>query len=47
VRLAGLPEAQRHAATPQELAQHRCILHRQNDDSYSTWKLQKAASTKR
>ncbi|RZT09570.1 DNA-binding transcriptional regulator, LysR family [Duganella sp. CF402] len=27
--------------TPQELAQHRCILHRQNDDSYSTWKLQK------
>jgi DNA-binding transcriptional LysR family regulator len=27
--------------TPQELAEHRCILHRQNDDSYSTWKLQK------
>ena len=27
--------------TPQDLAQHRCILHRQNDDTYSTWKLQK------
>lgn len=27
--------------TPQELTQHRCILHRQNDDTYSTWKLQK------
>ncbi|HEX5343034.1 MAG TPA: LysR family transcriptional regulator [Duganella sp.] len=26
---------------PQDLTQHRCILHRQNDDSYSTWKLQK------
>ena len=27
--------------TPQELAQHRCILHRQNDEAYGTWKLQK------
>nr|WP_166454567.1 LysR family transcriptional regulator [Duganella rivi] len=27
--------------TPQDLAQHRCILHRQNEDTYSTWKLQK------
>nr|WP_218106035.1 LysR family transcriptional regulator [Duganella sp. SG902] len=31
----GVPRA------PQDLARHRCILHRQNDDSYSTWKLQK------
>ena len=27
--------------TPQELAQHDCILHRQNDDAYSSWKLHK------
>jgi len=27
--------------TPQELVQHRCILHRQNDEAYGTWKLQK------
>jgi len=27
--------------TPQELAQHRCILHRQNDEAYGAWKLQK------
>lgn len=26
---------------PQDLAAHRCILHRQNDDTYSTWKLAK------
>jgi DNA-binding transcriptional LysR family regulator len=28
-------------ATPQELHRHRCILHRQNDDVYGTWRLQK------
>lgn len=27
--------------TPQELHHHRCILHRQNDDVYGTWRLQK------
>lgn len=27
--------------TPQELHRHRCILHRQNDDVYGTWRLQK------
>ena len=27
--------------TPQELAQHDCILHRQNDDAYGSWKLHK------
>ena len=27
--------------TPAELHQHRCILHRQNDDVYGTWRLQK------
>ena len=26
---------------PAELHQHRCILHRQNDDVYGTWRLQK------
>ena len=26
---------------PADLAQHRCILHRQNDDAYSIWKLEK------
>ena len=27
--------------TPAELQLHRCILHRQNDDVYGTWRLQK------
>ena len=27
--------------TPQELHLHRCILHRQNDDVYGTWRLHK------
>ncbi len=27
--------------TPAELHQHRCILHRQNDDVYGTWRIQK------
>ena len=27
--------------SPTELHQHRCILHRQNDDVYGTWRLQK------
>jgi DNA-binding transcriptional LysR family regulator len=27
--------------TPAELHRHRCILHRQNDDVYGTWRLQK------
>ncbi|MFZ6653974.1 LysR family transcriptional regulator [Undibacterium sp. TJN19] len=27
--------------TPADLHQHRCILHRQNDDVYGTWRLQK------
>ncbi|MBV7536341.1 LysR family transcriptional regulator [Duganella sp. sic0402] len=27
--------------TPQELHRHRCILHRQNDDVYGTWRLLK------
>jgi LysR family transcriptional activator of dmlA len=26
---------------PQDLVQHSCILHRQNDDTHSTWKLEK------
>ncbi len=26
---------------PADLARHRCILHRQNDDAYSIWKLEK------
>ena len=26
---------------PQDLLRHRCILHRQNDDAYSSWKLEK------
>ena len=30
--------------TPQELHRHRCILHRQNDDVYGTWRLQKGRS---
>jgi len=36
-------------ATPDDLARHRCILHRQNDDAYATWRLhkgRKAASVK-
>jgi len=33
----------RHGApqSPEELAQHRCILHRQNDDAYASWRLHK------
>ena len=31
----GVPRA------PQDLLRHRCILHRQNDDAYSSWKLEK------
>ena len=27
--------------TPEELHLHRCILHRQNDDVYGTWRLEK------
>lgn len=27
--------------TPQDLTLHRCILHRQNEDTHSSWKLQK------
>jgi LysR family transcriptional activator of dmlA len=27
--------------TPAELARHRCIIHRQNDDAYSSWQLEK------
>ncbi|HEU4373007.1 MAG TPA: LysR substrate-binding domain-containing protein, partial [Telluria sp.] len=27
--------------TPAELHRHRCILHRQNDDVYGTWRLEK------
>jgi LysR family transcriptional activator of dmlA len=27
--------------TPEELHRHRCILHRQDDDVYGTWRLQK------
>ena len=35
LRKAGEPQ------TPAELHQHRCILHRQNDDVYGTWRLKK------
>ncbi|NYE63758.1 DNA-binding transcriptional LysR family regulator [Duganella sp. 1224] len=35
LKAAGEPQ------TPQELHRHRCILHRQNDDVYGTWRLQK------
>lgn len=31
--------------TPAELHRHRCILHRQNDDVYGTWRLQKGRRT--
>lgn len=27
--------------TPDDLARHRCILHRQNDDAFATWRLSK------
>ncbi|UGQ44697.1 LysR family transcriptional regulator [Massilia endophytica] len=32
-------------ASPAELAQHDCILHRQNDDAYMSWKLSKGRKT--
>lgn len=35
LKQAGMPEV------PQDLHRHRCILHRQNDDVYSTWRFQK------
>jgi DNA-binding transcriptional LysR family regulator len=35
LKAAGEPQ------TPQELQRHRCILHRQNDDVYGTWRLHK------
>lgn len=35
LKAAGEPQ------TPQELHRHRCILHRQNDDVYGTWRLLK------
>jgi DNA-binding transcriptional LysR family regulator len=35
LKAAGEPQ------TPQELHRHRCILHRQNDDVYGTWRLHK------
>lgn len=39
LNLAGEPQ------TPAELHLHRCILHRQNDDVYGTWRLQKGSAT--
>jgi len=35
----GVPRA------PHDLTQHDCILHRQNDDAYGMWKLQKGRKT--
>jgi LysR family transcriptional activator of dmlA len=35
LKKAGAPE------TPADLHRHRCILHRQNDDVYGTWRLEK------
>jgi DNA-binding transcriptional LysR family regulator len=35
IRKHGAPQ------TPEALAQHRCILHRQNDDAYASWRLHK------
>lgn len=35
LKKAGAPQ------TPEELHRHRCILHRQNDDVYGTWRLEK------
>jgi DNA-binding transcriptional LysR family regulator len=32
-------------ATPKDLAQHACILHRQNDEAYATWRLAKGRRT--
>jgi DNA-binding transcriptional LysR family regulator len=32
-------------ATPEDLAQHACILHRQNDEAYATWRLAKGRRT--
>jgi LysR family transcriptional activator of dmlA len=30
---------------PEELAQHRCIIHRQNDDAHSVWRLTRGRKT--
>ena len=38
LKAAGEPQ------TPQELHRHRCILHRQNDEVYGTWRLHKGRS---
>ncbi|WP_019142297.1 LysR substrate-binding domain-containing protein [Noviherbaspirillum massiliense] len=35
LKKAGVPQA------PQDLAQHTCIIHRQNDDAYGVWRLTK------
>lgn len=35
LKVAGTP------LTPADLTRHRCILHRQNDDVYGTWRLEK------
>ncbi|WP_229415749.1 LysR family transcriptional regulator [Pseudoduganella armeniaca] len=32
-------------AAPADLAQHACILHRQNDDAFATWRLAKGRKT--
>jgi DNA-binding transcriptional LysR family regulator len=32
-------------AAPADLAQHACILHRQNDDAFATWRLAKGRQT--
>lgn len=39
LKRAGVPQ------TPQALSQHQCIIHRQNDDDGSVWKLTRARKT--
>ena len=39
LKQAGIPQ------TLHDLQQHRCILHRQNDDAYGTWRLEKGRTT--
>ncbi|MEN3291086.1 MAG: LysR family transcriptional regulator, transcriptional activator for dmlA [Burkholderiales bacterium] len=34
-----------HPAAPGELAHHRCIIHRQNDDAHGVWRLVKGRKT--